>query len=142
MYKLEIEADLDNLSFYRTTTDNSTLGYWGIDLHECPTKDTVVHRINAPEIQGNNYYLCHVLHHEYRMKRQMKQYNKSVNVELCEDQECKYIWGYSDSYHNTDRLSQEDYKYACNLCNKFTYKEPTRELEKDLRMVLFDTASF
>ncbi|XP_068900243.1 uncharacterized protein [Tenebrio molitor] len=127
MYKLEIEADLDNLSFYRTTTDNSTLGYWGIDLHECPTKDTVVHRINAPEIQGNNYYLCHVLHHEYRMKRQMKQYNKSVNVELCEDQECKYIWGYSDSYHN-NRLSQEDYKYACNLCNKFTYKEPTRGL--------------
>jgi hypothetical protein len=40
MYKLEIEADLDNLSFYKTTTDNSTLGYWGIDLHECPTKDT------------------------------------------------------------------------------------------------------
>jgi hypothetical protein len=39
VYQLEIEAGIENLSFYKTTTDNSTLGYWGIDLHECPTNN-------------------------------------------------------------------------------------------------------
>jgi hypothetical protein len=39
VYQLEIETGIEHLSFYKTTTDNSTLGYWGIDLHECPTND-------------------------------------------------------------------------------------------------------
>jgi hypothetical protein len=38
-YQLEIESGIEHLSFSKTTTDNSTLGYWGIDLHECPTND-------------------------------------------------------------------------------------------------------
>jgi hypothetical protein len=37
VYKLE--TGLENLSFYKTTTDNSTLGYWGIDIQQCPTND-------------------------------------------------------------------------------------------------------
>jgi hypothetical protein len=36
VYVIEIETEVENLSFYKTTTNNSTLGYWGIDLHECP----------------------------------------------------------------------------------------------------------
>jgi hypothetical protein len=40
VYQLEIETGLENLSFYKTTTDNSTLGYWGIDMQQCPTNDT------------------------------------------------------------------------------------------------------
>jgi hypothetical protein len=34
----QLETDIENVTFYKTTTDNSTLGYWGIDLHECPEK--------------------------------------------------------------------------------------------------------
>jgi hypothetical protein len=40
VYHTEIETGIENLSFYKTTTDNSTIGYWGIDLHQCPTNDT------------------------------------------------------------------------------------------------------
>jgi hypothetical protein len=39
VYQLDIETGIENLSFDKTTTDDSTLGYWGIDLHECPAKD-------------------------------------------------------------------------------------------------------
>jgi hypothetical protein len=39
VYQLELETGIENLSFYKRTTDNSTLGYWGIDLHECPANN-------------------------------------------------------------------------------------------------------
>jgi hypothetical protein len=40
VYQLEIDTGVEHLSFYKTTTDNSAFGYWGIDLHECPINDT------------------------------------------------------------------------------------------------------
>jgi hypothetical protein len=118
VYQLEIEAGIENLSFYKTTTDNSTLGYWGIDLHECPANNIDVHKENTPEIQEKNY-ICHVLDLEYELKRQ---------IELCEDRSWKCIWGYTDSSRNTTGLSQKDCKWACNLCNKCSRKDRTKEL--------------
>jgi hypothetical protein len=91
VHQLEIEAGIENLSFYKTTTDNSTLGYWGIDLHECPANNIDVHKENTPEIQEKNY-ICHVLDLEYELKRQ---------IELCEDRSWKCIWGYTDSSRNS-----------------------------------------
>jgi hypothetical protein len=114
VYQLDIETGIENLSFDKTVTDDSTLGYWGIDLHKCPAKD-IAHKVNTSEAEEHNY-LCHVLNHEYRMERLMEQ--NSVNVESCEDPKCKCIWGYTDSYHNTSELSQKDCRWACNLCNK------------------------
>jgi hypothetical protein len=125
VYQLEIETGIEHLSFYKTTTDNSTLGYWGIDLHECPTNDIVGHKVNSSEIERNNY-LCHVLNHEYKMESQMEQNNKRVNVESCGDQNCKCIWGYSDSHYKASGLSEKNCKWACNLCNKITTEDPTR----------------
>jgi hypothetical protein len=127
VHQLEIEAGIENLSFYKTTTDNSTLGYWGIDLHECPANNIDVHKENTPEIQEKNY-ICHVLNLEYELKRQIEQNSKSVNIELCEDRSWKCIWGYTDSSRNTTGLSQKDCKWACNLCNKCSRKDRTKEL--------------
>ncbi|XP_068901485.1 uncharacterized protein [Tenebrio molitor] len=125
VYQLEIETGLEHLRFYKTTTDNSTLGYWGIDLHECPTNDIVSHKVNAAEIEENNY-LCYVLNQEYKMERQMEEDSKSVNVESCEeDLRCKCIWGYTDSYDDINTLTQTDCKEACNLCNKIANKDRT-----------------
>ncbi|CAH1380857.1 unnamed protein product [Tenebrio molitor] len=42
VYQLEIESGIEHLSFYKTRTDNSMFGYWGIDLHECLTSDIEV----------------------------------------------------------------------------------------------------
>ncbi|XP_068902287.1 uncharacterized protein [Tenebrio molitor] len=95
VHQLEIEAGIENLSFYKTTTDNSTLGYWGIDLHECPANNIDVHKENTPEIQEKNY-ICHVLDLEYELKRQ---------IELCEDRSWKCIWGYTDSSRNKLSIS-------------------------------------
>ncbi|XP_068902353.1 uncharacterized protein [Tenebrio molitor] len=39
VYQLELDTGIENLSFYKRTTDNTTLGYWGIDLHECPANN-------------------------------------------------------------------------------------------------------
>jgi hypothetical protein len=60
------------------------------------------------------------------MQSQIEQNNKRVNVESCGDQNCKCIWGYSDSHYNASGLSEKDCKWACNLCNKITTEDPTR----------------
>jgi hypothetical protein len=36
VFQLKIEAGIEKLSFNKTTRDNSTLGYWGIDMQQCP----------------------------------------------------------------------------------------------------------
>jgi hypothetical protein len=123
----QLETDIENVTFYKTTTDNSTLGYWGIDLHECPEK--VVHKVNASEIEENNY-LCYVLKDEYKMERQMEQNSKNVNVESCEDRSCECIWGYTDSSRNTNGSYQKYCKGACDLCSKLTSEVSTKECEK------------
>jgi hypothetical protein len=99
VYQLEIKTGIENLSFYKTTTDNSTLVYWGIDLHECPTNN-IAHKVNTFKIEENNY-LCHILNHEYEIEPHMENNNRGVNVELCEDQNCKCIWGYGNTYHKS-----------------------------------------
>jgi hypothetical protein len=124
VYHTEIETGIENLSFYKTTTDNSTIGYWGIDLHQCPTNDTVSHKVSASETEEHNY-LCYVLKDEYRIERQMEQKKRNMNIESCKDQSCKCIWGYTDSY-NTTELVHRHCKWECNLCNEITNKDLTR----------------
>jgi hypothetical protein len=120
VYVIEIETEVENLSFYKTTTNNSTLGYWGIDLHECPENGIVAYQLNGSETEENNY-ICQVLNQD-----QTEENRKSMNVESCEDESCRCFWDYTDSYHNSSGLSQKDCKWACHLCNKCN-KDPTRE---------------
>jgi hypothetical protein len=124
VYQLELDTGIENLSFYKRTTDNTTLGYWGIDLHECPANNIVVHKVNASEIEENNY-LCYVLKDEHKMEGQIEENNRSLNVESCKDQSCKCILGYTDLSRNTSRLLEKDCKWACNLCNNITSEDST-----------------
>ncbi|XP_068900708.1 uncharacterized protein [Tenebrio molitor] len=123
VYHIETEPGTKKLSFFKTKTDNSMLGYWGIDLHECPTSDIVSYKVNPSETDENNY-LCNILNREYKMERLTEPKKKTMNVELCEDPNCKCIWGYTDTYHHTSELSQKDCKRACKLCKKLTIEDP------------------
>jgi hypothetical protein len=67
------------------------------------------------------------------MEGQMEQNRKIVNVELCEDQNCKCIGGYTDL--NTSCVSQGSCKWACKLCNKVTNEDPTRGNSISIRTI-------
>jgi hypothetical protein len=37
VYKLELKSDHENtLTFYKERVDNATMGFWGIDIQDCP----------------------------------------------------------------------------------------------------------
>jgi hypothetical protein len=77
VYHIEIEPGTKKLSFFKTKTDNSTLGYWGIDLHECPTSyiGKFVYFIFFYKIM-ENCYLIQIKHYEKRKIPMREQYFK------------------------------------------------------------------
>jgi hypothetical protein len=50
VYKLELKSDHENtLTFYKEKIDNTTMGFWGIDIQDCPKIEN--------NIGKNNFHL-------------------------------------------------------------------------------------
>jgi hypothetical protein len=133
VYKLELNSDHENtLTFYKERVDNATMGFWGIDIQDCPNiKDNMVsYQVNIPEAETNNYK-CGILN-EKNLAARRNPYNEKLmtldcnrgkfgnNCEincgnilgdeyeycqghrLCQNENCTCAWGYSGS--------------SCNIC--------------------------
>jgi hypothetical protein len=138
VYKLELKSDHENtLTFYKERVDNATMGFWGIDIQDCPNiKDNMVaYEINIPENETNNYeYKCGILNGKYEKNgaTRRNRYSEKLMTLGCNrgkfgnncEINCGNILGDEYEYCQEHRLCQNEnctcaWCYtgsSCNIC--------------------------
>jgi hypothetical protein len=135
VYKLELKSDHENvLTFYKERADNATIGFWGIDVQDCPkiADNIVSYVVNVPGAEANNY-TCEILNEKYKKNRTTRM---NPNIEKftfgcnpgefgsnCE-MKCRNILGDKYEYCQAHRLCQNEncmcaWGYtgpSCNIC--------------------------
>jgi hypothetical protein len=135
VYKLELKSDHENiLTFYKERVDNATMGFWGIDIQDCPNiKDNIVsYEVNVSRGEANNY-TCGILNGKYEKNHTTRMNHNSEKLTLaCEPGKfgrncginCRKILGDRYEYCQAHRLCQNEncicaWNYtgpSCNIC--------------------------
>jgi hypothetical protein len=134
VYKLELKSDHENkLTFYKEKADTTIMGFWGIDIQDCPnTQDNIVsYKVNVPGAETNNY-TCGILNGKYEKNHPtIMNYNIEESMPGCSpgkfgrncEINCRNILGDKYEYCQEHRLCHNEncacaWGYTGPSCNK------------------------